>query len=133
MQVALGRNTPHWRLRHTCLACSYKLKGEAALIYQTLVTMDGNDSLKRILRCERPQDLGDEAGAGDDQPRVGESSELKDSRKVGGDYYLSQEQVDKWAKTALEEMLPVDGDSVSHAPLSFQLRYLPGQLLGTRR
>jgi hypothetical protein len=50
VRVALGRDSPNWRLRHTCPACSYKLEGEADLIFKMLITMDGNDSLKRILR-----------------------------------------------------------------------------------
>ena len=40
-------------------------------------------------------------------PQVGESKELADLRKVGGDYLLSRERVDMWVKMVLEEVLPV--------------------------
>jgi hypothetical protein len=49
MQFALGRNSPDWRLRHACPACTYKLKNENSLLFSLLFTMDGNDSLKQIL------------------------------------------------------------------------------------
>ncbi|KAF8137980.1 hypothetical protein K438DRAFT_1996564 [Mycena galopus ATCC 62051] len=39
---ALGRDSK-WRLRHACPACTYKLEGEDALIFDMLTTMDGND------------------------------------------------------------------------------------------
>lgn len=70
-----------------------------------LVTMDGNDSLKRILR-RHPVATPVEGEAVPEGPQVGDSRELPDSRKVGGEYLLSREKVDKWAKTALEELLP---------------------------
>ncbi|KAJ7811116.1 hypothetical protein B0H13DRAFT_2243338 [Mycena leptocephala] len=44
---ALGRDAPDWRLKNGCPACTYKLEGEMKLIFEMLVTMDGNDSLKR--------------------------------------------------------------------------------------
>ncbi|KAJ7846839.1 hypothetical protein B0H14DRAFT_3086242 [Mycena olivaceomarginata] len=47
---ALGRNTPNWRLKHTCPACMYKLEGGDELIFSMLFNMDGNDSLKRVLK-----------------------------------------------------------------------------------
>jgi hypothetical protein len=60
-----------------------------------LITMDGNDSLKRILRRESVKTpMDEEAGA----PNVGRSVEQPDSRKVGGNYYLTREAVDRWAK-----------------------------------
>ncbi|RDB14995.1 hypothetical protein Hypma_016139 [Hypsizygus marmoreus] len=49
VQAALKHNTPQWRLKHACPACTYKLKGEDQLVFDMLLTMDGNDSLKRIL------------------------------------------------------------------------------------
>jgi hypothetical protein len=105
VDIALGRDTPQWRLRNVCPACTYKLEGESKLIFDMLCTMDGNDSLKRILRRE-PATLTD----GDEAPQVGASRESPDSRKVGGDYYLTRERVDRWAKAALEQLLLVDED-----------------------
>ena len=52
VDLALGRDTPQWRLQNACPACTYKLEGESKLIFDMLCMMDGNDSLKRILRCE---------------------------------------------------------------------------------
>jgi hypothetical protein len=49
-------------------------------------------------------------------PQLGESREWPDSRKVGGDYLLSREQVDKWVKTIIEEVLCVG--SVHIPPIS---------------
>jgi hypothetical protein len=102
---ALERNSPYWRLQHTCPACTYKLQGEAELIFKMLVTMDGNDSLKRILRRDPPAAPA-EGESTPDGPQVGNSRELPDSRKVGGDYLLSREKVDRWAKAVLQEVLP---------------------------
>jgi hypothetical protein len=67
--------------------------------------MDGNDSLKRILR-RQPVATPVEGEPEPEGPQVGDSRELPDSRKVGGEYLLSREKVDKWAKAALEEHLP---------------------------
>ncbi|KAJ7270354.1 hypothetical protein C8J57DRAFT_1065726, partial [Mycena rebaudengoi] len=50
---ALGRDALDCRLKTGCVACTYKLEGEADLIFSMLVTMDGNDLLKRILRKEK--------------------------------------------------------------------------------
>ncbi|KAJ7812234.1 hypothetical protein B0H14DRAFT_3090510 [Mycena olivaceomarginata] len=49
---ALGRDSS-WHLKHACMACTYKLTGEDALIFDMLVTMDGNDSLKQLTTVDR--------------------------------------------------------------------------------
>ena len=72
-----------------------------------LVTMDGNDSLKRILRRDPPATPA-EGEPKPDAPQVGESRERPDSRKVGGDYLISWENVDRWVKTVLLDLLPED-------------------------
>lgn len=105
VDIALGRDSPYWRLRHACPACSYKLEGEGDLVFKMLVTMDGNDSLKRILR-RRPLATPAEGEPEPEGPQVGDSRELPDSRKVSGDYLISREKVDRWAKANLEELLP---------------------------
>ena len=102
VDTALDCNSPTWRLRNACPACCYKLKGEPAQIFEMLVTMDGNDSLKRILRRKPAPESGEEGNV----PSVGESRELTDLREVGGGYYLSRERVDRWAKEVVEELLP---------------------------
>ena len=105
VDVALQCDSPNWRLRNTCPACSYKLKGEDQLIFKMLITMDGNDSLKRIIRRAPVEDPA-EWKAGPECPQVGDSREWLDSRRVGRDYFISRERVDRWAKDALEELLP---------------------------
>jgi hypothetical protein len=67
-----------------------------------LYTMDGNDSLKRIIRRSPSQD--------DDDSTPQPSSELPSSRTVPGDRYLSREYVNKWAKDVLQEMMNDTGD-----------------------
>ena len=76
-----------------------------------LITMDGNDSLKWILQRD-PVANPVEGEPEPEGPQVGEFKELGDLRKVGGDYLLSRERVDKWVKAVLEEVLPVP-ESVS--------------------
>ncbi|KAJ6456531.1 hypothetical protein C8R45DRAFT_943716 [Mycena sanguinolenta] len=81
---ALGRDSS-WRLKHACPACTYKLEGEDAMIFEMLTMMDGNDSLKRVLWL----------------------SERLDNRDAGDGYFISQEKVDRWAKSRLGETLPM--------------------------
>lgn len=88
----------NWRLRNACPACTYKLEGEEKLIFEMLVTMDGNDSLKRIL-C-RETSYNPEDG----RPTF-RSMERPDNRCVSGDYYLSRERVDRWAKNQVQRAL----------------------------
>jgi hypothetical protein len=98
----------------------YRLEGEADLTYKILVTMDGNDSLKRILRREHPPDVPDDTDANNtdaNRKELGQSRELEDSRVVGGDYYLTRAQVNKWAKVTLESLLPPVADSPAEDPV----------------
>jgi len=105
VQAALNRDSPDWRLRHACPACTYKLKDEAPLVFKMLYTIDGNDSLKRVLRREVLEE--------DDDENVGPSSELPSTQKVDGDYYLSREEVDKWVDGVVQEMMGDETDIVS--------------------
>jgi hypothetical protein len=101
IQTVLNRDDPGWRLRHACPACTYKLTGEAELVFSMLVTMDGNDSLKRI-QCRKPAppDPGD-----GDAPVIGEPNERKDERTVGAGYYITREQVDRWSRDIVLEWI----------------------------
>ncbi|KAG1872000.1 hypothetical protein C8R48DRAFT_670407 [Suillus tomentosus] len=54
---ALRRGDPHWRLKHACPACTYKLQGEVPMKFSLLYAMDGNDSLKRVLKKSTQDDL----------------------------------------------------------------------------
>ncbi|KAJ7191133.1 hypothetical protein GGX14DRAFT_537905 [Mycena pura] len=91
---------------HACPACMYKLEGEDELIFNMLTTMDGNDSLKRVLR-RHPSD-----GEGDGEPTLGRSKERVDNRDASDGYYLSRERVDAWVKTRLGEILPTEAHPV---------------------
>ncbi|KAJ7640923.1 hypothetical protein B0H17DRAFT_1216483 [Mycena rosella] len=82
---ALGRDAPDWRLKNCCPSCTYKLEGEAKLIFEMLGTGDGNDSLKpRRDRATRPR-----------------------TADAGGDYYLSREKVDRWSKEVLAQQVQI--------------------------
>ncbi|KAG6809770.1 hypothetical protein H0H92_014809 [Tricholoma furcatifolium] len=93
---SLARNSPGWRLKNACAACTYRLEDEPDLHFKMLVTMDGNDSLKR-LRCAETTQREEE------EPSIGPSKSRMDSRVVHGDYYLTRQAVDRWAKAAQEE------------------------------
>ncbi|KAJ7885831.1 hypothetical protein B0H13DRAFT_1889454 [Mycena leptocephala] len=84
---ALGRNSK-WHLKHACPACMYKLEGEDQLIFDMLTTMDGNNSLKRVLR-RLPSD-----GNVDGEPTLGRLKEHVNNRNASDGYYLSRERVD---------------------------------------
>ncbi|KAF8178986.1 hypothetical protein K438DRAFT_1604258 [Mycena galopus ATCC 62051] len=101
VNAALGRDTPNWWLKRTCPACMYKLEGEDTLIFSILTTMDGNDSLKRVLRHAKTD-------GSEQEPTLGPSKEREDSRDGGEDYFLTREQVDKWVKGRVADILPTD-------------------------
>ncbi|KAJ6616269.1 hypothetical protein B0H10DRAFT_2164732 [Mycena sp. CBHHK59/15] len=116
VEVELRRDTPNWRLKNCCSVCTYKLEGEAALVFEMLFTMDGNDSLKRILRCSTlEEDVEDKEG---NISRDGPSKERTDTRKAPGDYYLDRETVDKWTKEIITQLIGETVDvSVSNREL----------------
>ncbi|KAI6146179.1 hypothetical protein BKA82DRAFT_4330387 [Pisolithus tinctorius] len=80
---ALSRTSNDWCLQHACPACTYELKDEPRLKFKILYAMDGNDSLKRILR----HIVEDE-----------DSHELPTTQKVPTTRYLSREFVDSFAQ-----------------------------------
>ncbi|KAG2354598.1 hypothetical protein BDR07DRAFT_1305407 [Suillus spraguei] len=85
---SLRRDSPDWRLKHACPACTYILTNEEQLRFKILYAMDGNDSLKRILR--RSLD--------DDDDSLGISSELPTAQLLVSDRYLSRNFVDQFAR-----------------------------------
>ncbi|KAF5315642.1 hypothetical protein D9611_004979 [Ephemerocybe angulata] len=85
----LGRGERIWRMKNACPACTYVLDGEAVLRFRMLVTMDGGNSLKRLARREMGKESGDVLG-----PMRG----VRDDRTVSQRYYLTREEVNKWAK-----------------------------------
>ncbi|KAJ7016692.1 hypothetical protein C8F04DRAFT_1215408 [Mycena alexandri] len=87
---ALSRDELNWRRKNCCPGCMYKLEGEEELEFSMLVTMDGNDSLKRVLRWE-PKDFDNDGNL-----VPGQSKERFDPRaaNVGKDYFIPREKVD---------------------------------------
>ncbi|KAF8217596.1 hypothetical protein K438DRAFT_1900906 [Mycena galopus ATCC 62051] len=88
--TSLGRDSFAWRLKHACLSCMYKLEGEEKLIFDILVTMDGNNSLKQVLHQEKVQSDGDTGT--DTMFVVGKSKGHADSKDAGDGYYLDREK-----------------------------------------
>ena len=79
-----------WRMKHVCPACTYELKDEGTLKFKMLYTMDGNDSLKRVVRREMAEDAETSTPA--------PISELPTGLKVPGEaLYLSRSYVDTFA------------------------------------
>ncbi|KAJ7711407.1 hypothetical protein DFH07DRAFT_1021509 [Mycena maculata] len=99
VQVALGRDTPDWRLKNACPACLYKVEGEPHLKFAFIGTIDGNNSLSRFFLREREESLADGTSA------PGASRELRDNRVVPGDYYLPRDEVDKWSKEGVADVM----------------------------
>ncbi|KAF7323820.1 hypothetical protein MKEN_00603300 [Mycena kentingensis (nom. inval.)] len=91
----LGRDHPDWRLKNGCPCCFYKLKGEKELKPAFLVTMDGNNSLKRLERREH-------LVRGDGTTVPGSSVESEDRRKTPGTLYLSEEFVNRFDKHKIQ-------------------------------
>ncbi|KAF8150127.1 hypothetical protein B0H34DRAFT_757442 [Crassisporium funariophilum] len=115
--AALRRDGPDWRLKHACPPCIYILEGELELKFSMLYTVDGNDSLKRIIQRDpapAPIDtdaLGESAPTASQaptasEPILGESSKGVDTRQVGKGIYLTREQVDQWCKEIMEGLVP---------------------------
>ena len=72
----LGYNTPRARLIQQCPPCFFKLQGEPDLEFSVMVTMDGNNSLKRI------------------GPSIRAHDDLCDSHSIDSDRWVSAEDVD---------------------------------------
>jgi len=112
VQAALHRNTEDYRLGHNCPSCTYRLTNEPHLEFSMLYTVDGNDSLKRIIRREIVPEAA--ASGGDFVPVVGASSEVTDTRIGGEGVYLTNEYVNKWSKeniATIDAMYNDDEDS----------------------
>ena len=111
VELVLSR-TGNWRRKNACSACTYRLKDEKKLLLAMLTTMDGNDSLKRILRRQHAEDLlGEDESPGESdasQPEastVPVSAEREDNRPVHGDYYVTPAEAEMFAK-APQELIP---------------------------
>ncbi|KAF8576056.1 hypothetical protein K439DRAFT_1623133 [Ramaria rubella] len=54
VNIELQRDSPEWHLQNVCPPCMYTLEDEPSLECSMLVTMDGNESLKRV-ECAQQQ------------------------------------------------------------------------------
>ncbi|KAG8752940.1 hypothetical protein FRC12_011728 [Ceratobasidium sp. 428] len=57
LDMLLGRTDTDWHQKHKCPACSYELDDESPLRPRMMFSMDGNNSLKRLLKGGR-EDVG---------------------------------------------------------------------------
>ncbi|KIJ64310.1 hypothetical protein HYDPIDRAFT_90572, partial [Hydnomerulius pinastri MD-312] len=96
VQESIRRNTPDWRLKHACPACTYILKEEPNLRFKLLYAQDGNDSLKRVMKKALDEDLEDEGVVPSSLARPSDSA----SEVLVGDRYLSREYVDGFAASS---------------------------------
>ena len=53
VHVALNRDGPGWQLQNACPCCTYCLQDEPKLRYSMLFSVDGNNSLKHLLRRDQ--------------------------------------------------------------------------------
>ncbi|KAF6742162.1 hypothetical protein DFP72DRAFT_994580 [Ephemerocybe angulata] len=97
VKCSLNR-TGQWRRNNACAACTYHLSGEEKLKFSMLVTMDGNDSLKRILRRHLDASYaGVDDDEDEDKPRPApQSIEREDNRDIGNDIYITREAANRW-------------------------------------
>ena len=75
---ALGFDTPQSRLLRSCPSCFYMLDGEPNLKFSCLLSMDGNNSLKRL------------------GSHVRDCQERLDSRFLDSDRWLTHEAIDRF-------------------------------------
>ncbi|KAJ7805132.1 hypothetical protein B0H14DRAFT_3091661 [Mycena olivaceomarginata] len=98
---SLGHDSFSWRLKHAW-------RGKAHLRY--LVAMDGNNSLKRVLRRCKVHSDGD-TGTGAEFV-LGKSKEYTDNWDAGENYYRDREKVNEWSKQRIAEMMPKEAIEV---------------------
>ncbi|KAI0674307.1 hypothetical protein C8Q78DRAFT_1014194 [Trametes maxima] len=90
VDAALKRDSPDWRVMHSCPACCYKVEDELPLKFDRLLCMDGNNSLKRVAK------FGDR--------------EVSDMREfTASNYFLPNDFVDKF-KNEVQDTEPSDHD-----------------------
>ncbi|KAG2090002.1 uncharacterized protein F5147DRAFT_748278 [Suillus discolor] len=77
-RAALNHDTLNWRMLNSCPACFYKLEDEPVLEFDWLVSIDGNNSLKRW-----------NSTIYGSNPRI-------DSRKARSDYWIDTCDVDRF-------------------------------------
>jgi hypothetical protein len=79
VKAALRHDTPNWRMLNVCPPCFYRLEGEPDLEFSCFVSVDGNNSLKRM-------------GAA-----MHNLTARLDSRTFSSDRWLTAKEVDRFA------------------------------------
>lgn len=90
VDVALGRDSPDWRVLNSCPPCAYALSGEPPQRWARVLCLDGNNSLKRLKASALSKQEGD--------TRVFEAS----------DYFLPRSYVDRFAHEVRSRRDPRD-------------------------
>ncbi|EIW56750.1 uncharacterized protein TRAVEDRAFT_127597 [Trametes versicolor FP-101664 SS1] len=111
VMAKLGRDGPDWRAVNACPPCAYKLEEEESTVFDRMLCIDGNNSLKRLATAE-----GRSAG---------------DQRQFKSDYFLSRDFVAKFAnevKARQQQSKPdlmdtsardeMDSEELDHGPFS---------------
>ena len=78
VKIALGRDSPNWRMLNTCPACFYELEGEPELEFAFLCDMDRNSSLKHA------------------HSSYHHTTQRADDRQAQSDYWLHPHKVDRF-------------------------------------
>ncbi|KAI6114544.1 hypothetical protein F5141DRAFT_1188000 [Pisolithus sp. B1] len=94
MSQVLQWDSENWCLKHTCVACTYKLTDEPKLKFKLLYVMDGNNSLKCIL-----WHLPDKTA--DNYPPL--LCDLPTGQILTSSSYLCHEYVDRFAMAGSED------------------------------
>jgi hypothetical protein len=103
--VAMERNTPDYKIKNACPACTYTLEGEEELKYRILVAMDGNNSLKRVGRKKYERDdVGKLIRA--------EVIERNTGKEVNSDMFLSEAFVNNFKDEARSRRAEDAGDTM---------------------
>ncbi|KAJ3755177.1 hypothetical protein EV360DRAFT_50218 [Lentinula raphanica] len=109
VRAHLGRQGRDWRMLNACPSCQYHLVEDENLDVRMIITMDGNDSLRRVERKEdvlQEQDNGDEA--------IGQvTRERIDHRVAGADYFASREETQAWDEANWSSLHPEQADAVA--------------------
>ena len=82
----LGRSADDWHIKNACPCCMLKVINEPTLTFGFLVTMDGNDSLKRVERVTKTKDANGKTISTT-------NIEAYDSRRCKGKTYIHLEAV----------------------------------------
>ncbi|KAF8575614.1 hypothetical protein K439DRAFT_1369517 [Ramaria rubella] len=89
LKVNTALNRDHtWCLKNACPSCTYTLEGERRLRDSILTTMDGNNSLKRVLRVRRVRNEQGEVQAMENTERT--------TVPYPNDYYIEPNDVDHY-------------------------------------